>query len=90
MNEWMNKYLDDGEHGLHFIFEYLEAAGQFAFDLIQGVFSVGAGRGWPAGGGGGGAVRRVAPDGPTPKRSHTFRHFDAVFGLHVDGQQPRE
>ena len=41
----MNKYLDDGEHGLHFIFEYLEAAGQFAFDLIQGVFSVGAGRG---------------------------------------------
>jgi len=99
------KYLDDGEDGLNFIFEYFEAAGEFAFDFIEGVFTVGGGRGRPGRPGRpgrrgpgrgpgrparGGPVRRVAPDGPAPKRSDAFRHLNAVFALDVDGQQPRK
>lgn len=32
-------HLDNGEHGLNFVFEHFEAARQLAFDLVHGVFS---------------------------------------------------
>ena len=70
------KYLDDGENSVDLVFEDLEAAGEFAFDLVQLVVGV--------------RVRRVAADGPAPQSPHPIRHLRAVLVIQIDGQQPRK
>ena len=79
-------YLDDGENGLHFIFQDVEAGGEFAFDLIQAVLAVvrlaGSAVHRP--------IRHVTADGPTPQGPNSIRLGAGILAVGIDSQQPRK